>query len=147
MIRSPVDDDHTTFTAGAKTVTFVGRPFSVDDAPQHFAWLRRWGLTFGALFSPFMLTRSYLSYTKNSFPHHLGGRRTRRPVRFRFIRLRVPHALQKSRIYWHRQYVLVVVPPRGTHFVPPVWPHGLRRTAPGRPVALRRWVRRTRMDA
>jgi hypothetical protein len=30
-------------------VTFVGRPFALEDAPEHFARLRRWGLTFGIL--------------------------------------------------------------------------------------------------
>ncbi|KAG9086683.1 hypothetical protein FRC06_002983, partial [Ceratobasidium sp. 370] len=29
-----------------QTVTFVGRPFPLEEAPQHFARLRRWGLTF-----------------------------------------------------------------------------------------------------
>jgi hypothetical protein len=47
---SPVNDDHTTFPAGAETVTFVGRPFPLEEAPQHLARLRRWGLTFGASF-------------------------------------------------------------------------------------------------
>ncbi|KAF8266909.1 cytoplasmic protein [Lactarius quietus] len=42
----PVNDDHTTFPAGAETVTFVGRPFPLEEAPQHLARLRRWGLTF-----------------------------------------------------------------------------------------------------
>ena len=30
MFRSPVNDDDTTFPAGVETVTFVGRPFSLD---------------------------------------------------------------------------------------------------------------------
>ena len=51
--RSPINDDHATFPAGAKRVTFVGRPFSLEEAPQHFARLRRWGLTFSASFSLF----------------------------------------------------------------------------------------------
>ncbi|KAN0133059.1 glycoside hydrolase [Lactarius tabidus] len=44
--KTPVNDDHTTFPAGAETVTFVGRPFPLEEAPQHLARLRRWGLTF-----------------------------------------------------------------------------------------------------
>lgn len=49
LAHSPIDDNHATFPAGAETVTFVGRPFSLDEAPQHLARLRRWGLTFGEL--------------------------------------------------------------------------------------------------
>ena len=45
--RSPVNDNNTTFPADAESVTFVGRPFPLDEAPQHLARLRRWGLTFG----------------------------------------------------------------------------------------------------
>jgi hypothetical protein len=44
--KTPVNDDHATFPARAETVTFVGRPFPLDEAPQHLARLRRWGLTF-----------------------------------------------------------------------------------------------------
>ncbi|KAI0260076.1 cytoplasmic protein [Gloeopeniophorella convolvens] len=44
--KTPVDDDHATFPSGAESVTFVGRPFPLDEAPQHLARLRRWGLTF-----------------------------------------------------------------------------------------------------
>jgi hypothetical protein len=47
--RSPVNDNNTTFPASAESVTFVGRPFPLDEAPQHLARLRRWGLTFGEL--------------------------------------------------------------------------------------------------
>jgi len=46
---SPVNDDNALFPAGAETVTFVGRPFPLDEAPQHLARLRRWGLTFSEL--------------------------------------------------------------------------------------------------
>ena len=42
MFRSPLNDDRTTIPAGAETATFVGRPFSLDEAPQHRAGLRRW---------------------------------------------------------------------------------------------------------
>jgi hypothetical protein len=47
MPRSqPVNGNNTTFSAGAETVTFVGRPFPLDEVPQHLARLRRWDLTF-----------------------------------------------------------------------------------------------------
>ena len=49
--HSPVDDDHTTFLAGTEAVTFVGRPFALDEASQHLVRLRRWGLTFSAFAS------------------------------------------------------------------------------------------------
>ncbi len=44
--RSPVNHDHDSFPANHADVTFVGRPFPLEDAPDHFARLRRWGLTF-----------------------------------------------------------------------------------------------------
>ena len=43
--HSPVDDDHTTFLAGTEALSFVGRLFALDEASQHLARLRRWGLT------------------------------------------------------------------------------------------------------
>ncbi|KAG6817142.1 hypothetical protein H0H93_007455 [Arthromyces matolae] len=45
-IDASANDDHNTFPVGADSVTFVGRPFPLEEAPQHFARLRRWGLTF-----------------------------------------------------------------------------------------------------
>ncbi|KAF8237581.1 glycoside hydrolase family 5 protein [Tricholoma matsutake] len=44
--KSPLYDDHDKFPAGHESVTFVGRPFPLEEAPQHFSRLRRWGLTF-----------------------------------------------------------------------------------------------------
>lgn len=44
--RSPVNHDHDSFPANHADVTFVGRPFPLEDAPDHLARLRRWGLTF-----------------------------------------------------------------------------------------------------
>ncbi|KAF8128604.1 glycoside hydrolase family 5 protein [Boletus edulis] len=44
--KIPVDHDHVTFPANHHSVTFVGRPFPLEEAPQHFARLRRWGLSF-----------------------------------------------------------------------------------------------------
>ncbi|KAG6840292.1 hypothetical protein C0991_007685 [Blastosporella zonata] len=44
--KAPANDSHDTFPADAESVTFVGRPFPLEEAPEHFARLRRWGLTF-----------------------------------------------------------------------------------------------------
>ncbi|KAF9531115.1 cytoplasmic protein [Crepidotus variabilis] len=44
--KTPTDHDHENFPGDHATVTFVGRPFPVEEAPQHFARLRRWGLSF-----------------------------------------------------------------------------------------------------
>ncbi|KAF9238092.1 glycoside hydrolase family 5 protein [Melanogaster broomeanus] len=38
--------NHDTFPADHHSVTFVDRPFPLKEAPQHFARLRRWGLSF-----------------------------------------------------------------------------------------------------
>lgn len=46
LLDSPVNHDHDTFPANHHSVTFVGRPFPLEEAPQHFARLRRWGLSF-----------------------------------------------------------------------------------------------------
>ena len=86
---SPVNDNNATFPTGAETVTFVGRPFPLDEAPQHLARLRRWGLTFGELSSlaqrPSPLTQVTLSLPilayQSPFSHHLGGRGARWTVR------------------------------------------------------------------
>ncbi|KAJ7866599.1 glycoside hydrolase family 5 protein [Mycena olivaceomarginata] len=43
---APANDDNATFPAGHQSVTFVGRPFPLEEAPEHLARLRRWGLTF-----------------------------------------------------------------------------------------------------
>ncbi|KAH7907809.1 glycoside hydrolase family 5 protein [Hygrophoropsis aurantiaca] len=44
--KIPTNHDHETFPHDHHSVTFVGRPFPLDEAPHHFARLRRWGLTF-----------------------------------------------------------------------------------------------------
>ncbi|KAI0697370.1 glycoside hydrolase family 5 protein [Cytidiella melzeri] len=44
--KSPANDDHATFPANPEAVTFVGRPFPLEQAPEHFSRLRRWGFTF-----------------------------------------------------------------------------------------------------
>ncbi|KAI6041477.1 glycoside hydrolase family 5 protein [Pisolithus marmoratus] len=43
--KIPVNHKHETFPHDHHAVTFVGRPFPLEDAPQHFARLRRWGLS------------------------------------------------------------------------------------------------------
>ena len=48
--RSPVNHDHDSFPANHADVTFVGRPFPLKDAPEHFSRLRRWGLTFSEFY-------------------------------------------------------------------------------------------------
>ncbi|KAF9078603.1 glycoside hydrolase family 5 protein [Rhodocollybia butyracea] len=44
--KTPSNHKDDVFPFQHETVTFVGRPFSLEEAPQHFARLRRWGLTF-----------------------------------------------------------------------------------------------------
>ncbi|KAF9804686.1 hypothetical protein IEO21_09289 [Rhodonia placenta] len=44
--KTPTNHDHDTFPANHADVTFVGRPFPLEEAHEHFARLRRWGLTF-----------------------------------------------------------------------------------------------------
>ncbi|KAI0658179.1 glycoside hydrolase [Cubamyces menziesii] len=44
--KTPLNHDHDSFPANHADVTFVGRPFPLAEAPDHFARLRRWGLTF-----------------------------------------------------------------------------------------------------
>ncbi|KAJ7507025.1 glycoside hydrolase [Mycena galericulata] len=44
--KTPANDDNDAFPAGHQAVTFIGRPFPLQEAPEHLARLRRWGLTF-----------------------------------------------------------------------------------------------------
>ncbi|KAI5119471.1 hypothetical protein M0805_007205 [Coniferiporia weirii] len=44
--KTPTNDDNATFPDRHEDVTFAGRPFPLEEAPEHFARLRRWGLTF-----------------------------------------------------------------------------------------------------
>lgn len=55
LVDSPLYDDHDKFPAGHESVTFVGRPFPLEEAPQHFSRLRRWGLTFGTSHGFFLI--------------------------------------------------------------------------------------------
>ncbi|KAJ3515852.1 hypothetical protein NLJ89_g1495 [Agrocybe chaxingu] len=44
--KTPADHDHENFPGDHKSITFVGRPFPLEEAHEHFSRLRRWGLTF-----------------------------------------------------------------------------------------------------
>ncbi|KAF9554990.1 cytoplasmic protein [Agrocybe pediades] len=44
--KTPTDHDHENFPGDHRSVTFVGRPFPLEEAHEHFSRLRRWGLTF-----------------------------------------------------------------------------------------------------
>ncbi|QRV86919.1 Cellulase (glycosyl hydrolase family 5 protein) [Ceratobasidium sp. AG-Ba] len=44
--KIPANHSPSSFPYDYTTVTFVERPFPLEEAPQHFARLRRWGLTF-----------------------------------------------------------------------------------------------------
>lgn len=57
--KTPVNHDPETWLHDHRNVTFVGRPFPLDEAREHFARLRRWGLTF----IRFMVTWEALEHT------------------------------------------------------------------------------------
>ncbi|KAF8630871.1 hypothetical protein AX17_005230 [Amanita inopinata Kibby_2008] len=44
--KTPVNHLHETFPSDHRSVTFVGRPFPLEEAHEHFSRLRRWGYTF-----------------------------------------------------------------------------------------------------
>ncbi|ESK91213.1 glycoside hydrolase family 5 protein [Moniliophthora roreri MCA 2997] len=44
--KSPANHDDEVFPSEAESVTFVGRPFPLEEAHEHFSRLRRWGFTF-----------------------------------------------------------------------------------------------------
>ncbi|KAJ3774713.1 hypothetical protein FB446DRAFT_728014 [Lentinula raphanica] len=44
----PSNHDNDTFPYNAESITFVDRPFPLEEAPEHQARLRRWGLAFSA---------------------------------------------------------------------------------------------------
>lgn len=67
------ETDFSTFFDGAASVSFVGRPFPLADAEEHFARLRRWGLMFVRLIvtweaiehaGPGVYDREYLTYIR-----------------------------------------------------------------------------------
>ena len=98
-------NDHTTFPAGLGIVTFVGRSYPLDEALQHFARLRRWGLTFSASFSH-SIPHTFLTPLISLFPHYLEGHITRRPFPLLASRMRVKNHAYK----WHIRYILPVIP-------------------------------------
>ncbi|OCH85892.1 glycoside hydrolase [Obba rivulosa] len=72
--KTPVNHDHDTFPADHAAVTFVGRPFPLEEAHEHFSRLRRWGLTFIRFLvtweavehtGPGVYDTEYLEYIKN----------------------------------------------------------------------------------
>ena len=130
MICSSVNANRSTFPAGAETVTFVGRPFSLHEAPHHFARLRRWGHTFGASFSLFhahTLLRS-LSYAKfvSSSP--------RRPSNTKIGTLSIHSSTCPTRASEIAHIMAYTIHPTCAPYsrYSPMRPHGLRRTSPGR---------------
>ena len=74
----PANHDDDTFPADAETVTFVGRPFPLDEAHEHFSRLRRWGFTFSELHVYDIILGSY--NLSSSLPCYVGSRRARRSV-------------------------------------------------------------------
>lgn len=58
---SPANHDNDSFPANPEGVTFVGRPFPIEQAHEHFSRLRRWGFTFSTHASPIII-KSILMY-------------------------------------------------------------------------------------
>ncbi|OBZ77054.1 hypothetical protein A0H81_02987 [Grifola frondosa] len=72
--KTPVNHDHDSFPANHADVTFVGRPFPLEEAHEHLSRLRRWGLTFIRFLitweavehaGPGIYDREYLSYIRS----------------------------------------------------------------------------------
>ncbi|KIK98867.1 glycoside hydrolase family 5 protein [Paxillus rubicundulus Ve08.2h10] len=72
--KIPANHSHDKFPADHHSVTFVGRPFPLEEAPQHFSRLRRWGLSFIRFLitweavehaGPGIYDMEYLTYIKN----------------------------------------------------------------------------------
>src|ERR1700761_2641895 len=81
-VSRPVNDNHDTFPdhANGEIPTFVGRPFPLEEAHEHLARLRRWGLTFSE--SSFLLSLRHSSSKFYSKIHsNMGSDRTCRTVR------------------------------------------------------------------
>lgn len=72
LLNSPADHDHNTFPANHHSVTFVGRPFPLEEAPEHFARLRRWGLSFSTSDKCFRICESNIGLF-SSVSHHMGS--------------------------------------------------------------------------
>lgn len=76
----PVNDDNVPWPDGYRTATFVGRPFPLEEAPEHLSRLRRWGLTFSKPAVCLIHTMYSLKLSHSSVSCHMGGRPTRQPV-------------------------------------------------------------------
>ncbi|KAL0945851.1 hypothetical protein HGRIS_012134 [Hohenbuehelia grisea] len=72
--KTPMNHEHDTFPHKHEEVTFVGRPFPLNEAHEHFSRLRRWGLTFVRFLvtweavehaGPGIYDVEYLEYLKN----------------------------------------------------------------------------------
>ncbi len=46
LLCRPANHEREDFPGDHASVTFVGRPFPLEEAHEHFCRLRRWGLTF-----------------------------------------------------------------------------------------------------
>ena len=110
--------------------------------------LRHWGLTFGAL-RRFALPATLLTPITSPFPCHSTWEAAEYEGSYVFYLVNLlVYALKSTHIQQrHTRYILPVLFPRRTLVIPPIRPHGLRRTAPGRLVVLRLQVLRTCMDA
>ena len=64
MFYSPVNHDYGKFPGDHRSVTFVGRPFPLEEAHEHFSRIRRWGLTLGM--PPSAIVQIFHSNLQNS---------------------------------------------------------------------------------
>ncbi|PFH50868.1 glycoside hydrolase family 5 protein [Amanita thiersii Skay4041] len=67
--KTPINHSNDTFPSDHRTVTFVGRPFPLEEANEHFSRLRRWGFTFFTWEAiehegPGIYDRKYLNYIR-----------------------------------------------------------------------------------
>lgn len=79
-LERPVNDDNATFPANPEGVTFVTRPFPLEQAHEHFSRLRRWGFTFSAYSKSCVAMVRSIHLHCSSIPCNVGSNRARRPV-------------------------------------------------------------------
>ena len=73
-LGSLVNHDHDSFSANHADVTFVGRPFPLEDALDHFARLtRQLDLTFSVSVYVFIAYIQWCSFFHSPSPDHMGG--------------------------------------------------------------------------
>ena len=60
LFYRPVNHDPNNFPGDHRSVTFVGRPFPLEEAHEHFCRLRRWGLSFSTLFDDLALVNIFI---------------------------------------------------------------------------------------